>query len=305
MVAQGEKETQAMTQTIGMIGIGLMGHGIAYNLARAGYALRVLDHPGNQPLTELTAMGVKVAKTIADVVSGADIVLLCVTGAPQVEEIITGADGVAAHLGKDCIVIDCSTSLPDTSKRVAARLAAAGASSPHQENVRLPVHARAGTLNLLVGGDPAILQKAYHVLDTFSENITHIGDVGTGHLMKLLHNTVSIGMVTLLAEVAAHATREGLAPDVLVDVLAKGGGGGIALQRLAPYLLTGDALNMAFTINNAAKDLHYYEMAAATAGATHDIAATLAKTLQMAAQGGHGHSYLPELASLLGPDRTA
>ena len=288
-----------MTPSVGMIGIGLMGHGIAYNLAKTGYRLTVLEHAGNQPLSELTDMGVKTAATIADVIGEADYVILCVTGAPQVEEIITQTHGVAAHLRKGTIVIDCSTSLPETSKRMAARIMDAGGYFLDAAMTRLPVHARAGTLNLLVGGDVAILQKAQKMLECFSESITYIGPTGSGHLMKLLHNTVSIGMVALLGEVAAHAAQAGLSAELFIDVLTKGGGGGAALQRISPYVLTGDAQNMAFTINNAAKDLHYYTMAAEAAGASHQIAASIANTLQAIAQQGSGQAYLPQLASLL------
>ena len=76
------------TPPIGMIGVGLMGHGIAWNIAHAGYRLTVLDHPGNQPVDDLRAMGVRVLPRIADVVSAVEIVILCVTGTPQVEAIL-------------------------------------------------------------------------------------------------------------------------------------------------------------------------------------------------------------------------
>ena len=289
-----------MAQKIGMIGIGLMGHGIAFNIAQAGYSLTVLEHAGNQPLDELLSLGVKPVKTIADVVQASDLIVLCVTGAPQVEEIVTGAEGVAKHMRKGSLVVDCSTSLPETSKRVAEKITAAGGHFLDAAMTRLPVHARAGTLNLLVGGEAEHLQEARAVLETFSENITHIGGVGSGHLMKLLHNTISVGMVSLLAEVAAHAAKAGIPAPLFVDVLAQGGGGGAALQRIAPYLLTGDAQNMAFTISNAAKDLDYYNKAATAAGVSHSIAASIADTLRKVSEAGEGHHYLPELATLLG-----
>ncbi|MFX5358966.1 NAD-binding protein, partial [Acinetobacter baumannii] len=76
------------------------------------------------------------------------------------------------------------------------------------------------------------------VLACFAENIVHTGGIGTGHRMKLLHNYVSLGSITLLAEAAACAKRAGVAADVLVDVLAAGGGSGAALDRLRPYILS-------------------------------------------------------------------
>ena len=104
---------------------------------------------------------------------------------------------------------------------------------------RTPKEAAEGRLNLLVGGDAALLEECRPLLQCFAENISHMGPVGAGHSMKLLHNYVSLGMVTLLSEAAACAARNQVSPEAFVDVLAKGGGGGIALERLKPFLLAG------------------------------------------------------------------
>ncbi len=285
---------------IGMIGIGLMGHGIAWNVANAGYDLAVLDHGGNQPLADLREMGVRVMPTIAGVVRGAEVVLLCVTGSPEVEEVLTGDGGVTAHLAPGTVVVDCSTSLPESSRRMAAAVAAAGGAFVDAAMTRLPQHARAGTLNLLVGGDPAVLARVRPLLDAFSETITHVGEAGSGHLMKLLHNAVSLGFVTLLAEVAAHGRRAGVDMATLVGVLERGGGGGAALQRIAPFLLAGDASAMPFSLGNAAKDLGYYRRAAAAAGARRAVADAVGDTLEGLVAGGHGRDLMPLLAELLG-----
>jgi 3-hydroxyisobutyrate dehydrogenase-like beta-hydroxyacid dehydrogenase len=286
-------------QAIGMIGIGLMGHGIAWNIANAGYSLTILDHPGNQPVDDLRGMGAQVAPRIADVVQAADVVVLCVTGSPQVEAILTGTDGVIAHLRPGTVVVDCSTALPESSARMAAAVAASGGHFLDAAMTRLPQHARAGTLNLLVGGDPAVLEGVRPLLETFSENITHIGGAGSGHLMKLMHNYVSLGFITLLAEVAAHGQKAGLDMATLVDVLAQGGGGGTALQRISPFLLAGDPSSVPFFISNAAKDLSYYRQAAEAAGAKRAIAEAVGSTLDAEVSAGHGQEYVPKLAALL------
>ena len=101
-----------MTQRIGMVGIGLMGHGIASNLVRHGHALTVLDHPGNQPLDALKAAGAQVAATLQGVAAAADVIILCVTGSPQVEAIVLGDDGLLKHLRPGTVIVDCSTAVP-------------------------------------------------------------------------------------------------------------------------------------------------------------------------------------------------
>ena len=166
---------------------------------------------------------------------------------------------------------------------------------------RTPQEAAEGRLNLLVGGDAALLQACRPLLQCFAENIFHAGPVSAGHSMKLLHNFVSLGMVTLLAEAAACAGRSGVSPDVFVDVLAKGGGGGIALERLKPYLLAQDVSGLRFSIANATKDLNYYNTMAGDAGADHAVAAAVLQTLQGALEHSGPKALLPELVSLLGP----
>jgi 3-hydroxyisobutyrate dehydrogenase-like beta-hydroxyacid dehydrogenase len=141
------------------------------------------------------------------------------------------------------------------------------------------------------------------VLACFAENIAHVGPVGAGHSMKLLHNYVSLGMVTLLSEAAACAQRSGVAPEVFVDVLAKGGGGGTALERLRPFLLSGDPSGLRFSIVNAVKDLGYYGEMAGDLGAARGVAGAVQATLQEAAARSGPATLLPELVTLLGDGR--
>ncbi|WP_198969262.1 NAD(P)-dependent oxidoreductase, partial [Xylophilus sp. ASV27] len=225
-----------MKQRIGMAGIGLMGHGIASNLLKHGYPLTVLEHAGNQPLEALRAAGARTEPSAAALAAGADVVILCVTGTPQVEAVLLGAGGVLQGLRPGTVVIDCSTAIPSSTERVAQAVLQAGGRFLDAPITRTPREAAEGRLNLLVGGDAALFEEYRPLLACFAENITHAGPVGAGHRMKLLHNYVSLGFVALLAEAAACAERAGIAPEVLVDVLAQGGGGGIALERLKPYL---------------------------------------------------------------------
>lgn len=289
-----------MKQAIGMIGIGLMGHGIARNVVKHGFPLIVMEHPGNQPLDDLLAAGTQVRPTAAAVAADADVVILCVTGSPQVEAVLTGPAGVLEALRPGAIIVDCSTSMPSSTVRMAQAVAEKGGRFLDAPMTRLAKHAHEGKLNLLVGGDPAVLAEVRPLLESFTENVTHVGAVGAGHRMKLLHNYVSVGFMTLLAEVAAHAERAGVEPAVLVDVLAKGGGAGVALQRVAPFLLTRDPSDVPFSIDNAAKDLAYYRETAAEAGVRHAIADAIGQTLESVASSGQGQAYVPQLAELLG-----
>ena len=284
---------------IGMIGIGMMGHGIATNLLKHGQTLAVLAHAGNQPLDKLLAGGAKVFNTPAELAQHSDVIILCVTGTPQVEAVLLGEDGVLSGLAKGTIVIDCSTAIPTSTERVATLVRDQGGFFLDAAMTRTPKEAAEGRLNLLVGGDAALFEQCKPILTCFAENIVHAGPTGAGHRMKLLHNFVSLGSVTLMAEAAACAERSGIDAQTFIDVLAMGGGWGAPLDRLKPYLTAKDTSNMKFSIANSLKDLTYYNQMAQEMGATHTVAGAIQTTLEAACAEGSSQAFLPELVSIL------
>lgn len=284
---------------VGMVGIGLMGHGIAGNIVRKGWPLAVLEHAGNQPLDDLLAAGATAHGSVAGLAAESDIVLLCVTGTPQVEAVLLGEGGVLQGMLPGTVVIDCSTAVPTSTERVAHAVQMAGGRFLDAAMTRTPREAAEGRLNLLVGGDAMLLAEVRPLLEAFAENIFHAGPVGAGHRMKLLHNFVSLGSVSLMAEAAACARRAGIDPAVLVDVLGKGGGGGAALERLKPYLLAQDPSGLKFSLANACKDLGYYNTMAEDGGADHGIASAVLATLEQALEEASPQTLLPELVTVL------
>ena len=288
-----------MKQKIGMVGIGLMGHGIARNLAKHGYPLTVLEHAGNQPLDELKAAGVTTATTAAALAASVDVLILCVTGSPEVEAVLTGPGGALQGLRAGAVVIDCSTAVPSSTERMQQAVHAAGGRFVDAPMTRTAKEAHEGRLNLLVGAEPALFDEIRPVLSCFAENITLAGPTGAGHRMKLLHNSVSLGFIALLAEAAACAERAGIAPEVLVDVLSKGGGGGVALERLTPYLLSRDTSGLKFAMGNAQKDLGYYMQMARDTQAAHAIATAVHGTYASAVAQAGAQAMVPELVSIL------
>ncbi|MBY6167649.1 NAD(P)-dependent oxidoreductase [Pseudooceanicola nitratireducens] len=284
---------------VGLIGVGLMGHGIARNvLRRGGFALTFLDHPGNQPADEILSLGATPVKTPADVARVADVVILCVTGSPQVEAIVTGENGLIGALKPGAVVVDCSTALPESTVAMGAAVEAAGAHYLDAPMTRTANHAHEGKLNLLVGGDAEVLEKVGPVLASFTEDVDHVGVLGDGHRLKLLHNFVSVGFMTLLAEAAAQAADAGINPEVFTDVLANGGGASAALNRLAPYITEGNRDGLPFFVANAQKDIDYYRAMSQAAGAQATIADGVSAAIAQVVEGGDGQAYVPELVRL-------
>lgn len=260
-----------------------MGHGIALNILKSGYSLTILEHPGNQAIDDLLELGVRVVHTPAQVAQASNVVVLCVTGTPQVEDVLYRADGVLAGLRVGTVVIDCSTAVPASTVKVAAAVTAAGGCFLDAPMTRTPKEAALGRLNLIVGGDRTLFDQCMPLFKSYAENVVHAGPVGAGHQMKLIHNFVSLGMATIVAEAAACAELSGLDPHMLVEVLAAGGGKGVVLDRMIPYILQKDSSGFMFSTGNALKDMSYYTAMADQAGVPHQAAQAVRGLYEQAA----------------------
>lgn len=210
-----------------------------------------------------------------------------------------GQDGVLQGLRPNTIVIDCSTAMPASTEKIADAVAAQGGLFMDAPMTRTPKEAAEGRLNLLVGADAALFATCQPILACFAENIVHVGPVGSGHRMKLLHNYVSLGSVALLAEAAACAQVGGVNAQTFVDVLAMGGGWGAALERLKPFLLSHDNTGLRFTVSNALKDLTYYNDMAEHMQAEHTVASAIQTTLKTACDHGQGALLMPDLVDVI------
>jgi len=285
---------------IGFVGLGLMGHGIAKNLVTKGYPLTVRVHRNRKPLEDLLAAGAREVRSNAELANASDIIILCVTGSPEVEAVLTAPDGVLAGLQPGTIVIDCSTAVPASTARMASLVKEAGGLFVDAPMTRTAKEAHEGRLNLLVGAEPELFARIEPLLRTYAENVTLVGGLGAGHSMKLLHNFVSLGTIALISEAAACAKRAGVDAQTFVDVLAKGGGGGAALERLRPSLVEDDPSGMPFHMSNALKDLGYYVTMAGDTNAVDAIATAVRATYADAVEQGGAHRTLLELPKLLG-----
>jgi 3-hydroxyisobutyrate dehydrogenase-like beta-hydroxyacid dehydrogenase len=244
---------------IGFVGVGLMGHGIAKNLVTKGYPLTVRAHRNRAPVEDLLAKGAKEAKTNADLARGADIVFFCVTGAPQVEEIVFGADGIASGARKGTIVVDLSTSEPAMTTKMREALAGQDVRFIDAPLARTPVEAEQGRLNIMVGADDATFAELKPVLSAFCENIFHAGPAGHGLILKLINNFVAQAICTATAEACAAAAKSGLSIKKLHEVISAGAvNSGLFQMIVGKMLESGDLTGLKFTLVNAAKDLRYY-----------------------------------------------
>jgi 3-hydroxyisobutyrate dehydrogenase len=282
---------------VALIGVGYMGHGIARHILKAGYELQFLDHPGNRPTDDVVASGGVINTDIQALGQWADVVLLCVTGTPEVEDVLY-QQGLLETLGPSKTLIDCSTAIPASTQRIAQDVQTRGAQFMDAAMTRTPKEAEQGRLNLIVGASSDLFDAMLPLLQSFAENITHAGGVSAGHQMKLIHNFVSLGFAAVLSEAAASARKAGIDADVLLEVLGKGGGDGVILTRLKPYIEAADASGFTFSMANAAKDMGYYQAMAQDLQASGAIADVVTHTYRQAVKQ-KPDATVPELIDVL------
>jgi 3-hydroxyisobutyrate dehydrogenase-like beta-hydroxyacid dehydrogenase len=253
------------TPRIGFIGIGMMGHGMAKNLLQKGFPLTFKAHRNRENLADLLAAGAAEAGTPAAAAQASDIVFICVTGSPQVEEIVYGADGLLGAARTGLLVVDASTAEPSSTTRIRADFAAKGVKFIDAPLARTPKEAEEGRLNTMVGADPEDFRTIEPVLKAFCENIFHVGPPGHGHVLKLVNNMMAMSFASCIAEAFAVAAKSGLDLQRLYDVVSVGGVNcGIFQMMTSKTLTEGTVDGFKFGIANAQKDLRYYTHLAET-----------------------------------------
>ena len=284
---------------LGMVGIGVMGHGIASTLVRHGYPMVFLDHPGNQPVDDLVEAGARSVASLSALAAESDVVILCVTGSPEVEAVLLGRVVWSSTCGRG----RSSSTIQRRSRRPRyaspETVSKAGGRFLDAPMTGTPMDAAAGGLNLLVGGDPALFEEYQPLLAAYAKRIVHAGPVGAGHQLKLLHNFVSVGFGAVLAEAVACAERAHVDIPLFVEVLAAGGGNSTMLDRMRPFIELRDTSAYKFSIGNAAKDLGYYVALAEELDASRATAAAIRGVYAEAVAAGHGRESVPEMITFL------
>jgi 3-hydroxyisobutyrate dehydrogenase-like beta-hydroxyacid dehydrogenase len=286
-----------MMQTVGFIGLGMMGRGMAKHALAKGHPVVLLIRKPEDEVrcAALLAAGATACKTVADVAAAVDVLILCVTGSPQVEDVVFSAHGVLHGLKPGSVVVDCSTSQPDSSRRVAAAIEAQGGQFLDAAMTGTPKDADEGSLNLLVGGDPAVLARVRPVFTTFAKNIFYCGLVGAGHTTKLLHQFVVLGNAAILAEAFSCASKTGVNLDVLCDVIASGGANSTAFQRLRPFVQEGNDQLFRFSLANAHKDMQYYTRMSSEARSVSFLSNAVHNSYTVAGNLGYTTQFVPHL----------
>jgi 3-hydroxyisobutyrate dehydrogenase-like beta-hydroxyacid dehydrogenase len=287
-----------MKERIGFVGLGLMGQGMATNIVQKGWPLTVRGHRNRKPVDDLVALGATEAPDYPSLASACDIVFLCLTGSPEVTEVVTA---MLPGLAPGSVVVDCSTSDPVVTAHLAARLADQAVAMADAPLSRTPKEAWAGTLDCMVGADPGTFARIEPVISAWAGKIVHIGGVGDGHRMKLLNNFVSLGYAAIYAEALAMARKVGISPETFDSVIRGGRMDCGFYQTFMGWTIEGNREAHRFTLTNAYKDLRYLESMANAAPVATPVTSAVKNSFATAVtQGGAGpEDYVPHLADFI------
>ncbi len=280
---------------IGFIGIGLMGAAMVGRLQSLGYSLTVMGNVSRPRIDAVVAKGAVEAVNARELAKVSDIVMLCMDTSASVESRMNGTDGVIAGLKPGVIVIDFGTSLPESTKVLGKKVAAAGATYLDAPLSRTPSHAVDGLLNIMCSGDQSAFDQARPVLDDLGENVFHLGALGTGHKIKLINNFYAMTTANAMAEAFAMADLAGVSRQGLYDVMSAGPLQSGMMDFIKAYGIDGNPEALAFSVRNAAKDVGYYRKMAQDLGANTIMSACANEALTTAVEQGMGDNLVPQM----------
>ena len=282
-----------MTERVGFIGLGIMGRGMARNLLKAGFPVRVWNRTAAR-MDELAADGAQPSASPAELASQCDIIITCVSDTPDVEAVLLGENGVIAGVQSGALVIDMSTISPQATQSFAEKLAAKGVKMLDAPVSGGSEGAAKGTLSIMIGGDAADVERAMPVFQAMGKTITHVGGTGAGQTVKLVNQILVVGSMQSMAEALLFAQAGGVDLEKTLAAVSGGAGGSWTLSNRGPQLIKRD-WRPGFMIDLQAKDLRLVLDAADDLGAPLPSTALifqLYRTLQAQGLGAEGNHAL-------------
>lgn len=245
-----------MTQ-IAFLGIGAMGEPMVANLLKKGFPVTVLRHRRPEPAARLQALGAKIADTVAEAAAGASIAILSLPTSREVEACVrgnAGAGGLAQSLTAGSVIVDCSTSNPQSTRELAKLLAARNIGLVDAGMTRGVAGAKQGNLAFFMGGAQAHIDQAMPALKAMGDTFLHLGPLGDGHTVKVISNILSYGTVALVNEALMLGARHGVDSKKTFDALMQGAPSK-ALEAFGPRIISGEYDPPRVTIDHVCEDM--------------------------------------------------
>lgn len=239
---------------IGFVGLGNMGGRMGRRIVDAGVPLAGFDLRAEN----IVDAGATALPSPAAVMAESDVVLLSLPDSTVVEDVVFGEGGLMAEAGEGAIVVDLSTSSPESTRRIERKLAVKGVSFLDAGISGGAAAAESGTLTLMVGGDEATLDRVRGTLGLFSSTIFYCGPSGSGHMVKILNNFLNAVSLSATAEMMVVAKKAGLDLSMVLDVVNASSGVNFATLNRFPKIIHGDYLKGGLTNSLMLKDVTLY-----------------------------------------------
>ena len=279
---------------IGFIGLGLMGGNMVENLQKRGFEVIVMDL-NQEAVDRVLARGnATQASSPKELAEKSDIVQFCLTTSAVVEKIVYGENGIMEGIKEGSVLIDFGTSIPASTKKIGADLAAKGVGMIDAPLGRTPAHAKDGLLNIMAAGDKATFDKYESMLKEQGENVFYLGALGAGHTTKLINNFMGMTTVTAMSQAFAAAKLAGVDRQQLYDIMSAGPSNSPFMKFCKNYAVDGVS-DLGFSLNNANKDLGYFAQMVSDLGSQSLVAEATSKSLQAAVDAGMGDGNVPEI----------
>lgn len=279
---------------IGFIGLGLMGGNMVENLQTKGFEVVVMDLNKEVVANVIARGNATEAKTGAELAAASDIVMLCLTTSVVVEKLVYGENGILAGIKKGSVLVDFGTSIPASTRKIGADLAAKGAGMIDAPLGRTPAHAKDGLLNIMAAGDLDTFNKVKPVLEQQGENVFHLGSLGAGHTTKLVNNFMGMTTVAAMSQAFAVADKAGVDRQQLFEIMSTGPSNSPFMGFCKNYAVDGVS-DLGFSIANANKDLGYFLEMVKDLGTVSQIAEGTSANLQAAVDADMGNGNVPEI----------
>ncbi|HEX5847894.1 MAG TPA: 2-hydroxy-3-oxopropionate reductase [Rubrobacter sp.] len=280
-----------MVETVGFIGLGIMGKPMAENLVEAGYDLVVYNRT-REKAEELD--GATVAETPREVAERSDVIITMLPDSPEVEEVLAGEDGVLEGVREGALIVDMSTISPVVTEELAGRAEEHGASMLDAPVSGGDVGAIDGTLSIMVGGSEEDFGRALPLFEVMGKTVTHVGPVGTGQVVKAANQIVVALTIEAVSEALVLGSKAGVSPEKILDVLG-GGLAGNKVMEVKREKMLGHSFDPGFRVELHHKDLGIALAAGREYGVSLPVTAVvdqMFETLKMLGRGGQDHSAL-------------
>ncbi len=286
-----------MTLKVTVLGLGIMGGGMARQLVQKGFDVTVWNRNAARAAPLVTA-GAHLAPTPADAVRGADLVFAMLADDEASRAVWLGAGGALAAMRDDAIGLESSTLTIGWIRELAAAAQARGVGFLDAPVTGSKAQAENGALSFLVGGPPELLERARPALAAMSASVAHLGPSGSGAMMKLINNFLCGVQVASLAEAMAMAERSGLDARQAAAVLGSGSPGSPLIKIVGQRMLD-RAYEPNFFVPLMAKDLSYARQAFAQAGIELKSAEAAGERFIAADRAGFGDRDIASIIELL------